>query len=78
MPVIANTGAMLLIGHKGTNFRSALACRIWSETSIANAQPRTQFLAPETASHRAVGLLLTSGANVKSVRGPERQGLPVG
>src|ERR1700674_5128537 len=48
MPVIANTGATLLIGHESARQRFGLSCRSSSCTKISNAQPIAKFLAPVT------------------------------
>ena len=49
MPVIANTGATLLIGHESAMQRLGLSCRTSSCTKISNAQPIAKFLAPVTS-----------------------------
>src|SRR6266852_5626782 len=42
MPVIANTGATLLIGHESARQRLGLSCRTSSCTTISNGSPHSQ------------------------------------
>ena len=49
MPVIADTGATLLIGHSAPIIPSAIACRASSYTKIANRSGQAKFLVPVTA-----------------------------
>jgi len=53
MPVIASTGAMLVIGHKAPMEVSAIACRIQSLNQRRRAGiPETSFWAPAMPSWR--------------------------
>jgi len=49
MPVIANTGATLLIGHETPGKVSALTAEPRPEPRSQMAQPIAKFLAPVTA-----------------------------
>ena len=46
MPVIASTGAMLVIGHKAPMEVSAIACRIESLNQRRRAVDSNKFLGP--------------------------------
>jgi hypothetical protein len=50
MPVIASTGAMLVVGHEAPVSFSVLACRIESVSDWQRPKAQGKFLAPATAS----------------------------
>ena len=79
MPVTANTGATLFIGHESARQRLGLSCRTSSCTKISNAQVyRPKFLAPvtpELASNAVLKQGVTDGLGLWIERAVPAKGL---